>query len=273
MNHVVGIIGYGNMGSAIAERTRKIRYRVVKKIKVLVYDKDSHKTEKLKNTDVAKDIGSLVQHADTVILAVKPQDFDNVLNEMKTFKRPGSLVISVAAGITAGYIEKVLGDVEVVRVMPNLPAKIGKGMTALCKGRFTSTKKFDWAKQLFRSLGVVLTVEEKMMSAVTAVSGSGPAYVCRSSEMGEGKNHFLQEFKDAAKKVGFDKIEASLLINTTYSGTIAFLKQTKTEPKELIKQVASKGGTTEAALAVLQGGGSLEEAVLAAKKRAEELCL
>lgn len=267
----VGIIGYGNMGSAMAERVKKVRYGL-KKARVLVYDSDSRKTEGLKNIDVARDINGLVKQSDTVILAVKPQDFENVLTAIKAAKRP-NLVISIAAGIKTGYIERTLGDIEVVRAMPNMPVRVGMGITALCRGRFTSKKNFDWAKRLFRSVGKVMTVEENMMSEVTAVSGSGPAYVCQSLQRGDEESRFKREFKNAAEKIGFNKNEASLLVDETYSGTLAFIKQTHTTPQDLVKQVASKGGTTEAALAVLNSGGSLEEAIFAAKKRAEELCL
>jgi pyrroline-5-carboxylate reductase len=270
MDYGVGIIGFGNMGSAMAERMRRVSYNL-KKIKILVFDKDAGKTGTIKTADVAKNIKDLVQRVDTVILAVKPQDIDTALAEMKDIKRP-NLVISVAAGITTGYIEKALDNVKVVRAMPNLPAKIGKGMTGLCAGK-SAVGDLDWSENLFCSLGAVLIVEETMMNAVTAVSGSGPAYVCYflEKESGRKKHQFLLKFRDAAQKVGFTKKETALLVDTTFSGTVAFLKKTNTSPADLIKQVASKGGTTEAALMVLQNGGSLEEAVLAAKKRAEEL--
>jgi len=273
----VGIIGYGNMGSVMAERMRKIRYNF-KKIGVLVYDKDSRKTDEVKNVDIAKDIKDLVQRVDTVILAVKPQDFDGVLMEIKDASGiaarqagPPNLIISVAAGITTAYIERILGNVRVIRAMPNLPAKIGKGITGLCKGRFANKGDLDWSKKLFHELGKVLTVEEDKINAVTAISGSGPAYVCHFLLKGLEKRHFLLEFRNAAEKIGFNRKAAAILVNTTFLGTIAFLKRTNTLPADLIKQVASKGGTTEAALAVLQSGGSLEEAILAAEKRAEEL--
>ncbi|MBI4335177.1 MAG: pyrroline-5-carboxylate reductase, partial [Candidatus Omnitrophica bacterium] len=234
-----------------------------------VYDRDSRKTEGLKGIDVAEDIKGLVENADTVILAVKPQDFDCVLSELKDARRP-NLIISVAAGITTGYVERILDNVKVIRAMPNLAAKIGRGMTGLCAGK-SAGGDLDWSEDLFYALGEVLAVEEKMMSAVTAVSGSGPAYVCFFLRKGYGKRQFLAEFTKAAEGAGFKKREAVLLADTTFAGTVSFLKRTRTSPDELMKQVASKGGTTEAALAILEGGGSLGEAVLAAKNRADEL--
>jgi pyrroline-5-carboxylate reductase len=97
--------------------------------------------------------------------------------------------------------------------------------------------------------------------------------VCYFLQKGLEKSRFLREFRDAAEKTGFNKRDATLLVDTTFSGTMAFLKKTGISPSDLVKQVASKGGTTEAALAVLNSGGSLEEAIFTAKKRAEELCL
>ncbi len=274
----IGIIGFGNMGSAMAERMAKISYGF-RKIGVLVFDKDTQKAEAAKGIEVAKGINDLVERADTVILAVKPQDIDSVLMEIKNGERP-ALIISVAAGITTAHIETILGHGEVIRGMPNLPAKIGKGMTGLCKSKFASEGNLDWSKDLFYSLGQVVIVKEEMMDAITAVSGSGPAYVCYFLQKESfdprriswrAKRQFLREFLNAAERLNFNRGDAALLVNMTFSGTIDFLKKTKTHPADLIKQVASKGGTTEAGLEVLQKGGTLNEAVQAAKNRAEEL--
>jgi pyrroline-5-carboxylate reductase len=267
----VGIIGFGSMGSAMAERMKRFRYRFTP-IKVLIFDKDAQKTAAAKDFDVAKDVKDLAQRVDAVILAVKPQDIGGVLAGIKGVKGY-RLVISIAAGITTAYIEKALGDVKVVRAMPNLAARIGRGVTGLCAGGLADKGDLNFSKKLFRTLGRVLITEERMMNAVTAVSGSGPAYVCYFLERGLERRKFASEFRSAAEKAGFDKKAASLLVDAAFSGTTAFLKRTRASPAGVIRQVASKGGTTEAALAVLRSGGSLEAAVLAAKKRAEELCL
>lgn len=272
----IGIIGFGNMGRAIAERIKAN----LRKNKVLIYDKDTKKTESSAGgIIIADNIKDLLDNVATVILAVKPQDFDAVLNEIKAFVKD-KIIISIAAGITTGYIEKVLGEVCVIRAMPNLPAKIGRGMIGLCSGRFDRQGFLAMAEDLFYMLGQVIIVEEEKMNAITAVSGSGPAYVCYFLEKEASdinhipwpkKHSFLREFSKAAEGVGFDRKTAASLVKGTFSGTVRYLKKSKTSPAELKKQVTSKGGTTEAALEVLYNGGALAEAVKAAAVRAGEL--
>lgn len=262
INKSVGIIGYGNMGSVIAERI---------KAQVYVFDNDKLKTINLKDTIKAVlNAAILAGKSEVIILAVKPQDLGALLEIIREpAKGTNKIFVSIAAGISTGYIEKSLDNARVIRVMPNIAAKFGSSMTCLSKGRFSSTEDLDLVEELFGDLGETLRVDEKMMNAVTAVSGSGPAYVCYFLE--QDSEEFLRNFQAAAEAVGFNAQEASLLTKTTYFGTKEYLKNSKLSCGELIKQVASKGGTTEAALKVLDKGGSLTEAVKAALKRAEEL--
>jgi pyrroline-5-carboxylate reductase len=269
----IGIIGFGNMGQAIANQLKK-------DYKVYCFDKDSSKTKEISGIKVAKNTIDLVKSTDLIILAVKPQDFFLLLEEIKTACSKDKLFISIAAGITTEYIEKVLGTVKVIRAMPNIPLVIGKGMTCLTKGKFANEEDFKLAQDLFDQMGKTLRIEENLMDAACAVSGSGPAYICRflESESIDLNNiyeprikEFLNKFQKAAQNVGFSQKEAAFLVETTYSGTVTLLKKTKISTEELRKQVTSRGGTTEAAFKILDVGGSWEEAVIAAKKRAEEL--
>lgn len=273
MNKNIGIIGFGNMGSSLAERVKP-------EYKVYVFDRDEHKTRNLSGVETARDIPDLVRHCDIVILAVKPQDFAQVLAEIKD--HIGSkLVISIAAGITTGYIEKALKRVaRVIRVMPNMPARIAQGVSCLSRSGLASKKDLESADRLFAYLGLTVKIKEELMNSATAVSGSGPAYVARYLESErininkippEKKSLFLDDFRKSAQGVGFTFGQAKVLTEAVFSGTIGFLKKAKITPAELIKQVASKGGTTEAALRILDGGGSLMEAVKAARARADEL--
>jgi len=258
------------MGSAIAERLKA-------KYQVFVFEKDSAKTKDLSGIEACASIADLMGRVDTVILAVKPQDFDPVLSEIKNPLKD-KLIISIAAGVSTEYLEKILGQVKSVRVMPNMPAKIGMGMTCLCKGKFATDEDLNFAKEIFDNLGQTLIIEEDMMDAATAISGSGPGFLFYSRE---DKN--LEEFKDfaqnvfmpsltaSAEKNGFSHEQAVLLVTATTQGSIVYLEKSNLLPSELIKQVASKGGTTEAGLKVLFVGGSLEDAVKEARKRAEEL--
>ncbi len=268
----IGIIGYGNMGQAIAHRLNEYQ--------VFVFDKDKTKLTGAGHIHTVASLEEVLGNGtDVLILAVKPQDFSETLEQIK-HKVKEHLVISIAAGITTEYIENKLGKIKVVRVMPNLPAKIGQAMSCLCAGKLSDSQDLHLVEKLFKLLGRTIIINESLMSAATAVSGSGPAYVCHFIEANqidiaaipqEKKEKFLGEFLKAAESCGFYQKEALLLVNATFNGTIAFLKQTAISAVELKKQVTSKGGTTEAALKVLDAGGSLIKAIKAAARRAEEL--
>ncbi len=265
----VGIIGYGNMGKAIAERIKE-------KYAVCVFDKDNNKISALKNITLADTPGQLVKQSEIIVLAVKPQDFDTLLNEIRTFTQ-GKLIITIAAGITTKYIKSRLGEkTRIIRVMPNMPAQIGRGVSVLFKEENATEADLNSAWQLLNYIGLVLVVnEEKMLNAATAVSGSGPAFFCHYiKEKANGdkeRDEFIKMLADAAVSIGFDQREADVLSEKTVDGIIAMLKERNLSCADIIKMVASKGGTTQAGLDVLQSGGSLEEAVKSASKRADEL--
>jgi pyrroline-5-carboxylate reductase len=268
----IGIIGYGNMGSAIAQQLKN-------NYDILVFDKDTAKINGLQGIVSVGNIAELADKAGIIVLAVKPQDFADILSEIGGSGK-NKLFISIAAGISTSRIEEKLGPVRVIRVMPNLPAKIGEGMSCLAQGKFASLDDLDLAENLFDYLGETLVIEESMMDQATAVSGSGPAYVCNFLESGnldpknipaEKKNAFLRDFQKAAQDAGFTAEDAKFLVNTTFNGTISFLRRENLSPAGLRKQVTSKAGTTEAALEVLDRGGRLSEAVKRAAERAKEL--
>jgi len=272
MTHKIGIIGFGNMGSAIAERLKN-------DYKVAVFEKDPAKTGKATGIHVAKDLHELINESDTLILAIKPQDFPQVFIEIKNSGHQlDKLVISIAAGIPVVYIEEHFGAIRVIRAMPNMPAKIGAGITCLAKGRFASAEDLGLAKELFGYLGETLSIKEDLMNAATAIVGSGPGFLydlIEGKSLSEAKKYsqgiFTPLLKEAAMNSGFSEDEAGLMAEVTAAGSIAVLEKTKTSPQELASQVVSKGGTTEAGLAVLHHGGTLAEAVSAALKRADEL--
>ncbi len=273
MKSKIGIIGFGNMGSSIAERLSS-------DFSVTVFDKDKEKTKNLSIIEVVNDIGGLVKKADTVILAVKPQDFQALLDEIKSRVKE-KLIVSIAAGISTGYIEKILGQVKVIRVMPNIGAKIGKAESFLCKGRYSLQQDLEFARDLFNHIGKTWVIKEEMMDAATAISGSGLAYIYYDMEINgikpsditeEIKQEYIDKLTKAAEDVGFDKdIALEMAVSTT--GTSADLVlQPGMSATILRNMVTSKGGTTEAALKVLsEKKGSWSGAALAAKKRAGEL--
>ncbi len=269
----IGIIGFGVMGLAIGERL-KSRYSIT------VFDKNTEKTKNLLGIAVSPDIIDLTKEASIILLAVKPQDIDEVLNDIKDYARE-KLVISIVAGVSAGYIESRVGDIRLIRAMPNLPLRIGKGVTCICKGNFSGSDDLNLAKSLFDYAGTTLVIKEEMMNAATAISGCGPAYLyyfmqnkvfSNDSELtGFIEDFFIPSLKASAEILGFTPQEAQLLAEATTNGSMELLKASNLPASELKEQVTSKGGATEAALEVFNKGGSFEEAVEAAFNRAIEL--
>ncbi|MFA5320358.1 MAG: pyrroline-5-carboxylate reductase [Candidatus Omnitrophota bacterium] len=268
----VGIIGYGNMGSAIAEGI-KTDYRVT------VFDKDTARTAAVSGIKAAQGTEALLTESEIVVLAVKPQELGELLALLQG-KTGGKLLISIAAGIPTALLEERLGrESRVVRAMPNLPAKIGKGMICYCAGIGATGQDMRDAAGIFSFIGRTMPVEEEMMDAVTAVSGSGPGYfyfLLEQIDSGKWEDlsagHFVPELAKAAQTVGFSPEDAELLASVTAEGSMALLKSAGVSPEVLRGQVTSKGGTTEAGIkAMIEAGNSLSEAVKAALKRAREL--
>ena len=266
----IGIIGFGNMGFAIVERLKPY-------YEIYIFDKDKDKTRNRQDINVAIDIVALVKAVNAFVVAVKPQDFDGVLDDLKDSVE-GKLAISIAAGIPTAFIEKQLRGARVMRVMPNLPAKVGKGMICVCRGKSASDQDLKATQQLFKNLGRVLLLNEEMIDAATAISGSGPGYLYDWAE-GKSKEEiekyttdtFIPSLTATAIAMGFTPQQAHIMAKVTGMGSIQYLQMSHLSPSELKKQVASKGGTTEAALEVLHRGGSLTGAAQAAYRRAREL--
>lgn len=267
----IGIIGCGNMGSVIAKR-------IASKYEVFIFDKEAGKTKNIAKGKVAKSISDLLNNVNVIILAVKPQDFDVVLNEIKN-NIDDKLVISIAAGKTTKDIEKKLGRAKVIRTMPNLLIRVGKGVTALCKGEFATNNDLNFARQIFNCLGVTLVLEENMMNAVTAISGSGPGFqfALLSKEDKDSwedftKNQFIPALTASAEASGFSKQQSELLAKYTGEGGLVLLRESKESPNTLCIQVTSKKGTTEAGLKKLKGKIKfLPNAVKTAINRAKQL--
>lgn len=267
---IIGIIGLGNMGMAICER-------LYSKYQFFVSDKDKNKTCNLAGVKHAIDNAYLIKAVETAILAVKPQDFEELIKEIKDLSG-NKLLISIAAGITTQYLEARLKGSRVIRMMPNLPAKIGKGLICISKGISANEDDLIFSQELFSELGRTMLLNEDMLDAATAVSGSGPGYLydlCEGKDIDSidkfAKEVFLPSLISAAFDIGFTLEEARILSEVTVEGSIAFLRSSSLSVNELRDMVVSKGGTTEAALEVLHKGGTLAEAVKTAKERAGEL--
>jgi pyrroline-5-carboxylate reductase len=186
----------------------------------------------LDNTDAA-------EMADILVLVVKPQDMSGLLDEIAAHVRSGNLVVSLAAGITTEFLERHLpAGSSVVRVMPNTPALVDQGMAALSRGQHCSAEHMDEAVALLRSCGRAIEVPEKYQDAVTAISGSGPAYVF----------YVVEAMIEAGVVLGLPRATATELVVQTLFGAATMIKETGQHPTVLREQVTSPGGTTASAL-------------------------
>jgi len=225
----IGIIGAGVMGQIFVERLLKIK--ALSKSQILISRRfDDKKT--------------LIDQCQILILAVKPQDFSELTNQLlKAGIKSSVLVISIMAGIDIKTIQKALNIKTVIRAMPNLPAKIGKGVTVWKASAQVNQKQKDQAIKILQSLGPEIEVKsEKMIDLATAVSGSGPAYVFLFQEL----------LAQAGQRLGLPKKLAQKLAFQTFFGAVSLQRELNVEPKVLRKQVSSKGGTTAAAMEIFK---------------------
>ena len=266
MTKKIGIIGCGKMGEALLSRLSK---SVEKSTSIMVSEQDTARRDYIQTKYkmiVEIDNNAVVKFADVIIIAVKPKDFDSVLKqEVCCGLSENKLLISIAAGITTKYIENTVGGgIPVIRAMPNMGAMIGESMTSLSRGISATDKDMQTALEIFALIGDAVEVDEKLVDAITAVSGSGPAYFF----------YMIEALIDAAVRVGLDQKTAVKLVLKTALGSAKLLEALKEDPAVLRKKVTSKGGTTEAALNIFEKKkfkNIVNDAVKAACKRSKEL--
>ncbi|RIQ12916.1 pyrroline-5-carboxylate reductase [Jiangella rhizosphaerae] len=240
----VAILGAGMMGEALLAG---ILQGGRPASDVLVAEKRPERAAELTERYGVEVVGNAeaVKRADTVLLVVKPHDMGTLLDEVAAAARPGQLFVSLAAGITTAFVEARLpGGVAVVRVMPNTPALVGEGMSAMSPGSHTGDDHLREAEELLRSTGRVVRVAEKQQDAVTAVSGSGPAYVF----------YVVESMIEAGVHLGLPRDTATELVVQTLVGAATMLRETGEHPAVLRERVTSPGGTTAAALRQLEEG-------------------
>ncbi|MCT9820721.1 pyrroline-5-carboxylate reductase [Microbacterium sp. W1N] len=203
--------------------------------------------------------------ADVVLVGVKPGMVADLLREIAPHLRPGAIVVSLAAGVTLTTFQDILGDeVSVIRSMPNTPAVVGKAVTGLAAGPSASADDVALVRSLFETCGAVIELPEERIDALSTISGSGPAYVFL----------LIEALTEAARGKGFSEADARLMAEQTFIGAAALLDASGEDPAELRRRVTSPKGTTERAIAVLQGAnldGLFAEATDAALARAREL--
>jgi len=262
----LGFIGAGNMAWAIASGV--VRAGLYTGPELIASDISSDRRGLFAgelNAVVTDENAQVMQQAEVIILAIKPQQAKAVLEPLARLVNSKQVIVSIMAGVSTGTIEAILGrEAVVVRVMPNLAISVQAGMTAIAKGSRASDKHVDTVQKIFKACGQTVLVEEEQMHAVTAVSGSGPAYFF----------YFVEKLIQAAQKAGLSTQQAELLAKQTFLGAAKTLLESSQSPAELRRQVTSKGGTTAAALEIMENarmGEIIRQAVSAATKRSEEL--
>lgn len=236
------IIGAGVMGEALLSGLVRAGRRVDN---LLVGEKRPERASELQERYGVSVLSNVeaARKADTVALVVKPQDMASVLEEIAPVLRAGQLVASLAAGITTGFIEsRVPAGVAVVRVMPNTPALVDEGMAAISPGSHCDEAHLREVEALMGSVGRVLRIPEQQQDAVTAISGSGPAYLF----------FVVESMIEAGVHLGLPRATAADLVVQTVVGSAKMLRETGTHPTVLREQVTSPGGTTASALRELE---------------------
>lgn len=262
----IGFLGGGNMAAALIKGI--LNAKVVPPAQVVVSDVKAERLAFLKEThgiETTQDNHALVKRSDVVVLAVKPQVFDKVLDAVGADFRAEQLLVSVAAGVPVSAMEARLPEnARVVRSMPNTPATVDAGATAIAPGTHATEEDLEVARALFSAVGRVVTLDESLLDAVTGLSGSGPAYVML----------MIEALADGGVKVGLHRDTALLLAAQTVYGSAKLLLETGEHPGRLKDMVTSPGGTAIAGLHTLESGGlrrTLIDAVEAATRRAGEL--
>jgi pyrroline-5-carboxylate reductase len=234
---------------------------------LVVTTRRPERADELKGRYGVRVVGNVeaAQAADTLVLTVKPQDMGALVEQIRDHVVPGNLVVSLAAGIPTSFLESRLPDgVAVVRVMPNTPALVDQGMAAVSPGRSADAAHLEEAAELLRSCGRVVQVAEKHQDAVTAISGSGPAYIF----------YVVEAMIEAGVVLGLPRPTATELVVQTLFGAATMMRETGQHPTVLREQVTSPGGTTAAALRQLDDHkvrAAFITAMEAAAQRSHEL--
>lgn len=279
INHKIGFIGAGNMAGAMIGAI--IRAGLAPAENIMISDPSSAARTQIQaswGVIAAKDNAQLVSGSDMVVFAVKPQIIDEVLKQLS---RAGAfdlcparrLFISIAAGIPMARLEAVIYEkktesakkqMPVLRVMPNTPALAGAGMSGLCANEFAMPDDLNSVRTILEAMGKARVVKEDQMDAVTALSGSGPAYAF----------YLLEAMVEAGRRLDLSAEDSTELAQSAISGAMALIRSQNMDPETLRKNVTSPGGTTEAAISVLdkhQVKQTLISAVMAAAKRSRQL--
>lgn len=262
----LGFIGAGNMANAIAKGI--LKSKALSPHEIILSDVNKDKLEKIKNelkVSTTTDNFEVVENSKYLILAVKPAHLENLLIEIKKCLKPNTVVISIVAGKSLSFLEKILGsDKKIIRTMPNTPALVGEAMIALTPNKNIEQQELESVKNLLKSVGKVEQVDEKLMNAVVGISGSSPAYVFM----------FIEAMADAGVLAGLPRDKAYTFAAQSVLGSVKMLLETGKHPAILKDAVCSPGGTTIEAVKVLEENGfraAIMDAVTACVKKCDTL--
>jgi pyrroline-5-carboxylate reductase len=260
------VIGAGNMGLTYAQGMSKSK--LLKKKNIMILDKSEERLKELNampNFDAYEELEDCVPKADIIFIAVKPYHAEDLFKALKKFTKPEQILVSIMAGVNITNIKKYSGLTKIIRAMPNLPAQIGKGLTSYVASTDVSRVEKITIESFLDTTGKSMEVSsETLIDASTGISGSGPAYVF----------YFMQSMMEAALKMGFSKNDSSVLVSQTFIGAVELFNQSNLSPNSWMEKVASKGGTTRAALDSMQDNNVnelIKDAAFAAFNRAIEL--
>lgn len=260
------VIGAGNMGLTYAEGMASSAY--LNRRKLMIFDVLPEKIialNEMEKFDVYESIEDCLPKADVVFIAVKPYHSEELFKKIKPMVNHEQVFVSLMAGVTIRTIQEGLGVNKVVRTMPNLPAQVGKGITSYTASKEVSRLELLMVRNLLDTTGESIKVKnENFIDASTGISGSGPAYVF----------YFMQSMLEAALKMGFSENDSKALVSNTFEGAVELFNQNDLSPNLWMERVASKGGTTRAALDSMDDNNVKElikEAAYAAFDRAVEL--
>src|SRR3989338_745316 len=255
----IGFIGSGNMASALIRSVKG-------KASIIASDRDKIKLSRIRKLGVKTTLDNkeVAKNSDVIFLCTKPNDISSVLQEIKGYLR-SKTIVSIAAGIRIDSVENIIGKgIGIIRVMPNLNCTVGEMAAAYSANKFVKNRDKKAIHNLLNSAGIAVEIKEEQMDAVTALSGSGPAFAA----------YLIGKFADAGEKQGLSKEISYKLALQTFYGTSVLLRETKEDQKEMVRRVSSPNGTTVAGLKILENEKTDEiiaKAINAASKRSREL--
>jgi pyrroline-5-carboxylate reductase len=264
MRPTVAILGAGSIGQILAEGLLRAGWEADDLVMVARRQERATEAERLSGVSTILDPATACEGRDVIVIAVKPKDVAFLLDQVAGTITPDQLVVSLVAGVPVAVFEAAMDEVPVVRSMPNTPAAVDEAMTAYCAGAHAGEDAAARAEAVLGAVGQTIRLSEDLLDAVTAVSGSGPAYIFLLAEA----------LTEAAIREGLPHHAAERLVLQTIRGSGVLLSQSDKSAFRLRAEVTSPGGTTAAAMHVLENGGFralLEDAVRSAAQRSREL--